>query len=530
MRERGLFLLTKIYTAGLNGTEGYMVRCETDVNDGLPCMNMIGQLSSEVREAQDRVRTAINNMGISLEPAKVTINLSPANIKKTGCAYDLSIAISMLASYGFIKGDIYRRIIDESVFIGELSLGGQLLPVRGVLSMAIAARDNGYSSIFVPLDNALEGAAIDGINCYGIRSLKQMVDILLGYEQIPEESRYKDCIDNYIIEKDFSDICGQESVKRATTIAVAGRHNILYIGPAGTGKSMMASRIPTIMPKMTKHERLEVSKIYSVSGMLQNNEPLLRNRPFRSPHHTISATALSGGGMVPRPGEISLASGGVLFLDELAEFKSSTLEILRQPMEDKKVLISRVHSSIEYPADFVLVGATNPCKCGYYPDRKRCNCTQTQVNNYLGRISKPIIDRIDVCIEMANPDYVELKEKTKGMRSEEIREEVERVRCIQYERLSKYGILYNSEMTMDLISEYCQLSKDDDEFLKKMYVKRGMSARGLNKVLKVARTIADYESRKDINKNDLCEAISYRNFDEKYMNHGGNTIEYTYDR
>jgi len=521
-------LLTKIYTSGLNGTDGYIVLCETDVSSGLPCMNIIGQLSPEVREAHDRVRTAIRNQGIALDPAKITINLSPADIKKSGCGYDLPIAVSVLASYGHIKGELFSRFLEDSVFVGELSLSGELLAIKGVLPLALAARERGFRKIFVPRDNELEGAAIEGICCYGIESLRQMTDILNGDLMLPEPARYDIYDYDYPDEKDFSDVCGQEFTKRATAIAAAGRHNILYIGPAGTGKSMIASRIPTIMPRMTREEQLEISKVYSISGLLSREEPLLMSRPFRSPHHTISATALAGGGLVPKPGEISLASGGVLFLDELAEFKSATLEVLRQPMEDKKVVVSRIHSSIEFPADFVLVGATNPCKCGYYPDRERCSCNELQVAAYLSKISKPILDRIDMCVEMNSPKYDELKSSGSGLKSCDIREEVERVREIQLKRLKPYGCLFNSEMDVNLVKEFCCLGKDEDSFLKQIYAGRGMSARGLHKILKVARTIADYENSRDIQKAHLIEAIGYRSLEDKYWKGGQSRIEYKY--
>lgn len=521
-------MLTKILCAGISGINGYIVRCETDVCDGLPSVNMIGQLSPEVKESHDRVRTAIRNSGFHLNSARITINLSPADIKKSGCGYDIAIAISLLCSYGMIDTELCRDLLESSVFIGELSLGGQLLGIHGVLPMALAAREAGYKRIFVPNDNSLEGGAIEGLECYGIRNLRQLVKILNGEEELPVQSRYISSDSEIETEMDFSDICGQDTVKRATMIAVGGRHNILYIGPAGTGKSMISSRIPTIMPKMTREEQLQISKIYSICGLLTSEEPLVRFRPFRSPHHTVSAQALCGGGTIPKPGEISLATGGVLFLDELAEFKNATLEGLRQPLEDKKVTVSRVHSSIEYPADFVLVGATNPCKCGYYPDRKRCNCSDSMVRNYLGKISKPILDRIDICIEMPNPEYHELKEPGSGIKSSEIRQRIETVREIQLNRLKRYDRLFNSEMSPSLIKEFCYLNKNDDEFLKQIYIKKGMSARGLNKVLKVARTIADFEEHKDITRNDLCEAINYRTIEDKYWNGGENRIEYKF--
>lgn len=518
-------MLSKIYSAGISGTEGYIVSCEADVSDGLPGINMIGQLSPEVREAQERVRTAIRNAGYHVPSSKITVNLSPAEMRKTGCGYDLPIAIAIICAGGMVDYDSCKELIEESLFIGELSLDGKLNKVNGILSMTLAAKENGFKNIFVPYINVKEASVIDGINCYGIKSLRDMIDILHYDLMLPEREKYDDKSSVYDSDKDFSDVCGQENVKRATIIAVAGRHNILYIGPAGTGKSMIASRIPTILPRMSKAEQLNISKIYSINGLLQDDEPLLVSRPFRSPHHTISLQALCGGGTVPKPGEISLASGGVLFLDELAEFKSSTLEGLRQPLEDKKVVISRVRDSLEFPADFVLVAATNPCKCGYYPDRNRCNCSESMVRSYLGRISKPILDRIDICAEMPNPAYRDLKAASSGKRSSEIREEVERVRAVQSERYKDEGILYNSEMTSRMIKQYCALSDEDDEFLKKIYIKKGMSARGLNKILKVARTIADYEGNEFISRENLCEAIYYRCVEEKYRTGGENEIE-----
>ncbi|MDO4938498.1 MAG: YifB family Mg chelatase-like AAA ATPase [Lachnospiraceae bacterium] len=523
-------MLSKIYCSGIIGTEGYIVTCETDLSDGLPGVNMIGQLSLEVKEAQDRVKTAIRNTGIHLAPAKITINLSPADIKKSGCGYDLAIAVSILVSSGVIYGEYSERVIQESVFIGELSLDGQVNKTNGVLSMAMAAKRAGFRRVFVPVSNSREGGAVEGIDCYGIESLMELVDILNSMRELPEKALYSSHNESEICERDFSDICGQETVKRATVIGVAGRHNILYIGPAGTGKSMIASRIPTIMPDMTKEEQLEISKIYSINGLLSDENPLIYSRPFRSPHHTISMQALCGGGTVPKPGEISLASGGVLFLDELAEFKGSTLEGLRQPMEERKVVVSRVRSSIEYPADFVLVAATNPCKCGFYPDRSRCSCSDSMVKNYLGKISKPILDRIDICVEMPNPAYKDLKAASSGQSSSQIREEIERVREKQTVRLRDFGLHFNSEMSPKLIKEFCRLKQEDDDFLKMVYIKKGMSARGLNKILKVARTISDFDDQKDINRNSLCEAIYYRSIEEKYWTGGYDDAGYKFTK
>ena len=374
-------MLSKIHTAGLLGINAFHVCCETDIGDGLPGIILIGSLSGEVKEAADRVKTAIKNSKYSFYPRKIVINLSPAEIKKEGCGYDLPIAISILEALGTVKSNI----LNKSLFVGELSLSGELLPIRGILPIVMFAKENGFENVFLPYDNLAEANIVTGIKNFGIKNLKDLIEILNGEKtyseniqiQIPETKEYSD----------FSDVNGQILLKRAVQIAVAGRHNILFIGPAGTGKSMIAKRIPGIMPNMSDEEALEVSKIYSVCGLLSSKEPILKIRPYRSPHHTVSPQALSGGGRVPKPGEISLAHKGVLFLDELAEFKTNTIEVLRQPMENKTVSIARVNASIDYPADFMLVAATNPCKCGYYPDRSKCSCNEAQVKKYLSRIS-----------------------------------------------------------------------------------------------------------------------------------------------
>lgn len=518
-------MLSKVTSAGLIGIDGFMVRIEADISDGIPGINMIGLLSSEVREAGDRVRTAAANSGFGRSIRKVTINLSPANIRKEGCGYDLAIAAAYLRSGGVIKPDASDRLISDSVFIGELSLGGDVLPVNGVLSMAMAAWKAGYANIFVPMANACEAAAIDGIHTYGVGTLGELVGILNRDLPLPPAAVYADDPMLFYDDKDFSDIHGQDMVKRAAVIAVCGRHNILFIGPPGTGKTMIASRIPTIMPLMTKQERIRVSMVYSVCGQLPKEHLLLARRPFRSPHHTISSVALSGGGNTPRPGEISMATGGVLFLDELAEFRPAAIDALRQPMESKKVMISRVYASAEYPADFMLVAATNPCKCGFYPDLERCSCTASEVRTYLGRISKPILDRIDISVETALPRYHELSSKGNGEKSEDIRRRVEHVIDIQKRRFDGLCISYNSEMNAGHIAQFCQLNDADQSFIQALYEKKGMSARGLHKILRVARTIADYEDSADIEHEHLAEAVSYRLFDDRYQK-GGPRIEY----
>lgn len=505
-------MLSKVYSAGLSGIEGFIVCCETDVAAGLPQTVLIGYLSSEVKEAADRVRTAIKNSGYALSPRKIIINLSPADIKKEGCNFDLPIALSILASYGLVKGERFK----DSLFAGELSLGGKLLAVRGALSIAAAAKEAGFRRIYLPEENALEGSAIDGIECFGIKDLSNLIRILNGSLAHPLPAFYREDGNNYADKADFSDINGQEILKRATIIAVAGRHNILFIGPAGTGKSMIASRISGIMPLMSLEERIEVSKIYSVCGSLPQNEPLLIKRPYRSPHHSISPNALAGGGAKPKPGEISLAHRGVLFLDELAEFKRETLEVLRQPMEDGKISISRIKGSYIFPADFIFAAATNPCKCGFYPDRNKCCCDIRQIQHYLGRISKPLLDRIDICVETRPLSYSELRKEGSGETSAAIRKRVEAVRLIQNERFKKHGISFNGQMDKKLVDRYCLLSKKDEKFLKEIYEAKKMSVRALHKILKVARTVADMEESEGILHKHLCEAVSYRGLEEKY--------------
>jgi len=503
-------MLSKINTAGLLGINAFHVCCETDIGDGLPGIILIGSLSGEVKEAADRVKTAIKNSKISFYPRKIVINLSPAEIKKEGCGYDLPIAISILEALGVIKSDI----LSKSMFVGELSLSGAILPIKGILPIVIFAKEMGFENIFLPYDNLAEANIVSDIKNFGIKNLKDLIEILNNKKiysenistQIPMKKEYSD----------FSDVNGQILLKRAVQIAVAGRHNILFIGPAGTGKSMIAKRIPGIMPNMTDEEALEVSKIYSVCGLLNSKEPILKIRPYRSPHHTVSPQALSGGGRVPKPGEISLAHKGVLFLDELAEFKTNTIEVLRQPMENKIVSISRVNASIDYPADFMLVAATNPCKCGYYPDRNKCNCNEVQVRKYLSRISKPLLDRIDITVETSIIRYDELKGDFNNTSSNEIKKYIEKVRQIQLSRYSNYNFSYNSEIPPSLINTFCKLKEQDDIFLSNLYEMKKMSVRGLHKILKVARTVADFNEHIDIEHDDICEAISYRSLEDKY--------------
>lgn len=509
----------KVYSAGLQGIDGYPVQVEADVGNGLPGFHMVGYLASEVRESEERVRTALKNSGFSMPPRKITVNLSPADIRKDGTAFDLPVAVAVLAAFGMND----PSVIKDSAFIGELGLDGQVKPVRGVLSLVSALRDHGWKRCFLPMANLQEGRAVGKIRIVGIRDLKQMMEILTNPGKLGENSgEYKEeeeGEEDYLV--DFSEMNGQRLIRRATEIAVAGRHNILYLGPPGSGKSMAAQRIPTIMPRLSREEQLEISKVYSVCGMLPPGRALLGRRPFRSPHHTISPQAMAGGGRNPKPGEISLASRGVLFLDEFPEFRREALEILRQPLEERRVTISRVNGSCTFPANVLLVAAMNPCPCGFYPDRDRCFCTGDQVRRYLGRISRPLLERIDICVEIAPASYEDIRGKnTENESSAAIRERVERAGEIQRERFKGSGIFFNSEMGNRQVEQYCCLEEEEELLLRRAFQERHLSARGYQKILKVARTIADLDGARQIDRVHLCEAIGYRDLEEKYWGKG----------
>lgn len=507
-------MFSKVFSGGLVGMEGYIVSIEADVSDGLPGFIMVGYLASEVREAQDRVRTSLKNTGYRLPPKKITVNLSPADIRKEGTGYDLPIAIAVLAAYGVVEPDILKHC----VLLGELGLDGEIKPVHGILSMVSSARASGFRYCLLPEANVDEGSMIEGICVIGVKDIRHLTDLLNDPEQLAAQQHGRRILpeSSERYETDFSDVRGQLLYKRATEIAVAGRHNILYIGPAGTGKTMVAQRIPTIMPELTAEERLEISKIYSVCGLLPQSTPLLTKRPFRSPHHTISQQAMTGGGRWPKPGELSLASGGVLFLDEFPEFRRSTIEVLRQPLEDHKITIDRLQGSYDFPADFLLAAAMNPCSCGHYPDRSRCNCSEWQIKKYLGKISKPLLDRIDICVESAPADYGELTREKEEERSECIKLRVIKAQEIQRNRFAQTGILFNGRMDGKQIREFCRLEPEEEQFIRQVYDAMHLSIRGYHKILKVARTIADLEGAEKIGKNHLCEAVAYRSLEDKY--------------
>ena len=507
-------MYSKVYSAAIRGVSMEIVSVETDVSDGLPCFDMVGLLNSEVREAKERVRSAIKNTGYLLPPKRITVNLSPADIRKEGSSFDLPIAIGILNSLGLIGGSNEDKFKMEKVLIaGELSLSGNVLKMNGVLPMILAAREKGIRNFIVPGENAAEGAIIDDVSVYGVKDLRETIDLLNGDEKQPEshidfKGEYEKHYEHKKHELDFSDINGQECVKRAAKIAAAGMHHMLLVGTPGSGKSMIARRIPGILPKPDMEECMEITKIHSIAGEL-NNEPVIMFRPFRAPHHTVTGKALVGGGVNPKPGEIPLAHRGVLFLDELAEFKRDTIDALRQPIEDGKVLINRIGGSYEFPAKIMLVAATNPCKCGYYPDRNRCNCSEMEVKRYIGKISGPILDRIDICIHAP-----EVQAKDIGVRygetTEDIRKQVEKVREIQKRRYTSETYRFNSEVPSCDAEKYCELSEKGKILLNKVYTNLKLSVRAYYKILRVARTIADIDDSLVIEEKHIAEAVGYR--------------------
>lgn len=506
---------SSVASASLQGLHVEMIRVEADVSNGLPMFHMVGYLSSEVKEASERVRTAIHNSGFILPPKKTVINLSPATVKKKGPSFDLPIALSVLVSVGCIPADS----LENTLVIGELSLNGKVRKVKGVLPIIMEAKRMGYHTCILPKENASEGALVEEIRMIGGDSLKEICAHLTGECVIAPSphnagEEYGNPLHSILV--DYSDIKGQEAVKRAAEVAVAGGHNLLLIGPPGSGKSMIAKRIPTILPPLTKEESMEITKIYSVMGMLDKDRPLITGRPFRSVHHTATKTALTGGGIVPSPGEISLAHGGVLFLDELAEFQKSVLEVLRQPLEDRKIRLTRSHGNYVFPANFILAAAMNPCPCGNYPDMEKCNCTESQIRQYLGRVSQPFLDRIDICIESPRIRYEELSADEVPEGSKEIRERVKKARDIQNQRYKGTGILSNSMLGVKELDTYCSLGKEEELLMEQAFTALGLTARTYHKILKVARTIADLNGAERIGTGHLKEAVGYRTIDKKY--------------
>lgn len=505
-------MLAKVLSSAVIGIDAFLVEVEVDITSGLPTFTTVGLPEASVKESKERVKSAISNSGYTFPDDRITVNLAPAHIKKEGTGFDLPIALGILTATQIIS----QNIISKYLVLGELSLDGRIKPVKGSLPMALAAKNAGYDGIIVPYDNGREASVVAGITVLPVKTLPQLVGFFRGFTKIEPEKTDISKIFDYgnTFEVDFSEVKGQEHVKRSLEVAAAGGHNLIMIGPPGSGKTMLAKRIPTILPPITFEEAIETTKIFSVIGMLPKDEALITKRPFRSPHHTISDAGLIGGGHIPRPGEVSLAHHGVLFLDELSEFKKHVLEVLRQPLEDLQVTISRAALTLTYPSSFMLIAAMNPCPCGYFSDPKHeCRCTYPQIHRYRSKISGPLMDRIDIHVEVPAVPYKDLVGESNSESSEVIGARVTAARAHQYERFKRTKIYCNAQMINRHIKKHCRIDDASCDLLENAIDKLGFSARAYNRILKIARTIADLDDASDISVDHIAEAVQYRSLD-----------------